>query len=100
MFKHDITWNGRQLNCFLSHCLAFFGENISLLCHIWISKNVVVYTSIVLDANLKVCHSSTFQIILARWVDIKIIKHSGSILANLNNAMQTKQHTMKKTQSI
>ena len=43
------------------------------------------------------CHSSAFQTISVRSVYIKIINHSGSILAiaDLNNTMQTKQDTMK-----
>ena len=44
-------------------------------------------------SSVKVCHSSAFQTISVRSVNIKIIKHSGRILANLNNTMQTKQKT-------
>ena len=43
---------------------------------------------------LKVCQSSAFQTISARSVYIKNINNS--IFANLNNAMQTKQHATKK----
>ena len=49
--------------------------------------------------SIKVCHSSAFQTILRRSVYIKIINHSDSISANLNNTMQTKQHAMKKPHS-
>ena len=47
---------------------------------------------------LKVCHSSAFQIIQNshRSVYIKTVNYSRSILANLNNTMQTKQHATKK----
>ena len=46
--------------------------------------------------NLEVCHSSAFQTISVRSIYIKNINHSGSVLANLNNTMQTKQHATKK----
>ena len=44
----------------------------------------------------KVCHSSAFQTISVRSVYINIINYSGSILANLNNTMQTIEHATKK----
>ena len=51
------------------------------------------------EISFKVCHSSAFQTISVRSVCSKIINYSGSILANLNNTMQTKQHVMKKPHS-
>ena len=48
---------------------------------------------------IKVCHSSAFQTISRKSVNIKIINHSDSISANLNNTIQTKQHAMKKPHS-
>ena len=45
---------------------------------------------------LKVCHSSAFQKILVRSVYIIIIIYNCSLLANLNDTMQAKQHSMKK----
>ena len=44
---------------------------------------------------IKVCHSSAIQTISDRSVYINFINYSGSILANLNNTMQTKQHATK-----
>ena len=63
-----------------------------------------VYFLYILDfkrikSNFKVCHSSAFQTISRRSVYNKIINYSGSILANLNSTMQTKQHATKKTHS-
>ena len=49
--------------------------------------------------SFKVCHSSAFQTISVRSVYFKIINYSGSIFANLNKTMQTKQDAMKKPQS-
>ena len=46
--------------------------------------------------SLKVCHSSAFQTISIKSVYIKIINYCGSIVINLNDTMQTKQHAMKK----
>ena len=43
-----------------------------------------------------VCHSSAFQKISVRSVYIIIIIYKCSLLANLNDTMQTKQHAMKK----
>ena len=45
---------------------------------------------------LKVCHSSTFQTFSIRSVNSKMICYCGSILANLNITMKTKQKTLKK----
>ena len=36
-----------------------------------------------------------FRHLSVRTISIKIINYGGSILANLNNKMQTKQHAMK-----
>ena len=47
--------------------------------------------------SFKVCHSSAFQTISVISVYIRIINYRGSILANQNNKMQTKQHAMKKS---
>ena len=60
-----------------------------------ILREVYVQTNC-LCAHLKVCHSSAFQTISARQI---IINHSDSVLAILNNTMQTKQHATIKTNS-
>ena len=41
-------------------------------------------------------YHSVFQTVSRRSIYIKNINYSGSILANLNNTMQTKQHATKK----
>ena len=55
-----------------------------------------VRTTLVRSSLVKVCHSSAFQTISDRLIYIKIINYSGSILANLYNTMQAKQHASKK----
>ena len=57
-----------------------------------ILREVYVQTNC-LCALLKVCHSSAFQTISVRQI---IINHSDSVLAILNNTMQTKQQTQWK----
>ena len=56
---------------------------------IFTKQNTFVY-------QINVCHSSAFQTISRRSVYIKIINHSDSISANLNNTIQTKHHALKK----
>ena len=56
-------------------------------------------TSTVIMYWIKVSHALAFKTSSVRSVYIKIIVYAGSILANLNNTMQTKQHAMKKPQS-
>ena len=59
------------------------------------NKENIVFVSCL----LKVCHSSAFETILFRSVYIKIINYNDSILASLNNTMQTKQHAIKNTEN-
>ena len=61
-------------------------QNPFFYCSQWIWRKLLRYVT---------CQIS--DIIL--YQNIKIINHSDSISANLNNTMQTKQHAMKKTHS-
>ena len=61
-------------------------QNPFFYCSHWIWRKLLRYVT---------CQIS--DIIL--YQNIKIINHSDSISANLNNTMQTKQHAMKKTHS-
>ena len=65
------------------------------------SQNVSIFKAYdkrlnILKFPLKVCNLSAFQTISVKKIYKNIISYSGSILANLNNIMQTNQYALEK----